>query len=148
MPKETPKKRKSLTAAQKKEICLKKKTTPYLKQKDLAKEYNVSEEMVSDILKEKDRWLAIDNDSHQANLKRKKKIQFPIIEEVLTVWLDKALQAGLVLTKSILATKAVDFAILCNKEKFKVSNGWLDNFKKKHNLKQYNIYEKAGSSLI
>jgi hypothetical protein len=54
MPKETPRKRKSLTAAQKKEICLKKETTPYLKQKDLAKEYDVSEGMVSDILKEKD----------------------------------------------------------------------------------------------
>jgi hypothetical protein len=54
MPKETPRKRKSLTAAQKKEICLKKEITPYLKQKDLAKEYDVSEGMVSDILKKKD----------------------------------------------------------------------------------------------
>jgi hypothetical protein len=35
MPKETPRKCKSLTAAQQKEICLKKETTPYLKQKDL-----------------------------------------------------------------------------------------------------------------
>ena len=64
MPKETLRKRRSLTAAQKKEICLKKIFTPSLKQKDLAKEYNVSEGMVSDILKEKDRWVAIDNDSY------------------------------------------------------------------------------------
>ena len=91
MPKETSKKRKSLTAAQKKEICLKKISTPFLKQKDLAKEYDVSEGMVSDILKEKNWWLAIDNDSYQANLKCEKKIQFPIIEEALTVWIDKAL---------------------------------------------------------
>jgi hypothetical protein len=35
MPKETPRKRKSLIAAQQKEIYLKKETTPYLKQKDL-----------------------------------------------------------------------------------------------------------------
>jgi hypothetical protein len=35
MPKETPRKRKSLTAVQQKEICLKRETTPYLKQKDL-----------------------------------------------------------------------------------------------------------------
>jgi hypothetical protein len=95
MPKETLRKHKSLIAAQKKEICLKKETTPYLKQKDLAKEYDVSEGIVSDILKEKDRWLAIDNDLHQANLKRKKKIQFPIIEEALTVWLDKYFKLGL-----------------------------------------------------
>ena len=147
MPKETPRKRKSLTAAQKKDICLKKISTPSLKQKDIAKEYDVSEGMVSDILKEKDRWIAIDNDSYQANLKREKKVQFPIIEEALTVWIDKALQARLVLTESILATKALDFALLCKEDKFKASNGWLDNFKKRHNLKQYNIHGEAGSAL-
>jgi hypothetical protein len=37
---------------------------------------------------------------------------------------------------------------LCNEEKFKASNGWLNNFKKKHNFKQYNIYREAGSSPI
>lgn len=148
MPKETSKKRKSLTAAKKKEICSKKISNPSLKQKDLAKEYDVSEGMVSDILKEKDRWLAIDNNSHQANLKREKKIKFPIIEEALTVWLDKALQSELILTESILAAKALDFALLCNEENFKASNGWLDNFKKRHNLKQYNIYGEAGSAPI
>ena len=36
------KKRKSLTAAQKKEVCVKKLSTPFLKQKDLANEYDVS----------------------------------------------------------------------------------------------------------
>ena len=148
MLKETPRKRKSLTAAQKKEICLKKISTPSLKQKDIAKEYDVSEGMVSDILKEKDRWITIDNDSYQASLKREKKVQFPIIEEALTVWIDKALQAGLVLTESILATKALDFALLCKEEKFKASHGWLDNFKKRHNLKQYNIHGEAGSAPI
>ncbi|CAG8700589.1 18681_t:CDS:1, partial [Rhizophagus irregularis] len=35
-----PKKRKSLTAAQKQEVCLKKKSSPFLKNKDLAKEYD------------------------------------------------------------------------------------------------------------
>jgi len=51
-------KRKFFTAAQKKEICLKKKSTPFLKQKELANEYDVSEGMISDILREKDRWLS------------------------------------------------------------------------------------------
>ncbi|CAB5370825.1 unnamed protein product [Rhizophagus irregularis] len=118
MPKETPRKRKSLTSAQKKEVCLKKISTSFLKQKDLVKEYNVSEGM------------------------------FPIIEEALTVWIDKALQAGFILTESILTTKTLDFALLCNKEKFKASSGWLDNFKKRHNLKQYNIHGEGGSTPI
>ena len=79
---EIPKKRKSLTAAQKKEICLKKLSTP-LKQKDLAKEYNVSEGMISDILKAKDRWLVVDLNSHQATLRHEKKLPFPLVEDAL-----------------------------------------------------------------
>ena len=82
---ETPRKRKSLTAAQKKDICLKKQSMPSLKNKDLAKKYDVSEGMISDILKAKDRWLAIDSDSYQAGLRREKKLPFPNIEEALSL---------------------------------------------------------------
>ena len=35
-----PRKRRSLTAIQKREICLKKKSSPFLKNKDLVKEYD------------------------------------------------------------------------------------------------------------
>ena len=52
-PNEVFKKYKSLTAVQKKEICLKKIFTPFLKQKELANEYDISEGMISDILKTK-----------------------------------------------------------------------------------------------
>ena len=145
-PSGAPRTRKSLTATQKKEICLKKMSTPFLKQKELANEYNVSEGMISDILREKDRWLAIDKDSYQASLKREKKIPFPIIEESLALWIEKALQAGLIITDSILATKALEFAFLCNEEKFKGSTGWIDNFKKRHNFKLYNIHGEAASA--
>ena len=89
---EAPKKRKSLTAAQKKEICLKKISKPFLKQKDLANEYEVSEGMISDILKTKDRWLSVDlNNSYQAGLRREKKLPFVTIEEALALWVENAL---------------------------------------------------------
>ena len=45
-PNSVSRKRKSLTAAQKKEICLKKMSTPFLKQKELANEYDVSEGII------------------------------------------------------------------------------------------------------
>lgn len=147
-PNGAPRKRKSLTAAQKKEICLKKMSTPFLKQKDLASEYDVSEGMICDILREKDRWLAVDNTSYQAGLKREKKIPFPIIEESLALWMEKALQTGLIITDNILATKALEFAFLCKEEKFKGSVGWIENFKKRHNLKLYNIHGEAASAPI
>jgi hypothetical protein len=143
---ETSKKRKSLTAAQKKEVCLKKLASPFLKNKDLAKEYVVSEGMISDTLRAKERWLAVDLNSHQAGLKREKKVPFPLIEEALTIWVESALQTGLVLTDDILSTKALEFAFLLKEDKFKGSNGWVDGFKKRHNLKQYNIHGEAASA--
>lgn len=139
-------KRKSLTGAQKKEICLKKISSPFLKQKDLANEYDVSEGMISDILKAKDHWLAVDTSSYQAGLKRERKVPFPIIEEALTLWVENALRANLIITDNILSTKALEFAYLCKEDKFKGSNGWVDNFKKRHNLKQYNIHGEAASA--
>ena len=146
---EVPKKRKSLTAAQKKEICLRKISKPFLKQKELANEYEVSEGMISDILKAKDRWLSVDlNNSHQAGLRREKKLPFVIIEEALSLWVENALQVGLNISDEILKIKALEFAFLCEEEKFKGSTGWIDNFKKRHNLKKYNIHgEAAGAPL-
>ena len=102
---------------------LKKISAPLLKQKELANEYDVSEGMISNILKEKDRWLAIDTNSFQASLRREKKIPFPTIEEALTIWMDNALQADLVITDNILSTKALDFAFLLKEDKFKGSGG-------------------------
>lgn len=141
-----PKKRKSLTAGQKKEVCLKKLASPSLKNKELAQEYDVSEGMVCDILKEKDRWLAIDLNSYQAGLKRDKKAPFINIDEALTIWVENALQVGLVITDEILSTKALNFAYLLGEDKFKGSIGWVDNFKKRHNLKQYSMHGEAGSA--
>src|SRR5688572_32643268 len=120
---------------------------PFLKQKDLAQEYEVSEGMISDILKAKERWLAVDLNSHQAGLKRGKKVPFPNIEEALTIWVENALQAGLIITDNILSTKALEFAFLLEENNFKGSNGWVDNFKKRHNLRQYIMHGEGASAL-
>ena len=68
-------KRKSLTALVKREICLAKQTTPITTDKELATTFDISTRTVSDILKEKDRWLSIDPESSDAN---KKKMKFGI----------------------------------------------------------------------
>ena len=84
-PNEISRKHKSLIAAQKKEICLKKTATPIIKQKELAVQYGVSEGMISDILRKKERWLVIDSNSLQTSLRREKKVSFSTIEEALTI---------------------------------------------------------------
>jgi len=78
-PSESKKPRVTLTIAMKKEICRKKAENPYLKNIEIAAEYKIGESTVSEILKAKDRWLAVDES--QANAKRERKSYFPIIEE-------------------------------------------------------------------
>src|SRR3989337_1312838 len=102
--------------------------------------------MISNTLKVKDRWLVIDTESYQAGLKREKKVSFPKIEEALTIWIKTAFQADLIIIDNILSTKALGFAFLLKEDKFKCSGGWVDNFKKRHNLRQYNIHSEAASA--
>ena len=101
--------------------------------------------MICDILKAKERWLAVNLNSHQAGLKCEKKVFFFLIEEALTIWVENTLQTDLVLTDDILLTKVLEFTFLLKENKFKGSNRWVDGFKKWHNLKQYNIHGKAMS---
>ena len=65
--------------------------------------------MICDILKAKDRWLAVDLNSYQASLQRERKLPFITIE------------ANIIISDSILSTKVLEFAFLCNEEKFKAS---------------------------
>jgi hypothetical protein len=108
---------------------LKKISSSFLKQKDLANEYDISEGMISDILKEKDCWLSVNTNLYQVNLKCDKKTSFSLIKEALIIWVDNALKANLIITDDILSTKALSFAFLLKEDKFKRSNGWMDNFK-------------------
>ncbi len=78
--------------------------------------------MICDTLKAKEHWLTINLNSYQAELKYEKKISFPLIEETLTIWVENALQIGLVLTNDILLTKALKFTFLLKENKFKESN--------------------------
>jgi hypothetical protein len=45
--------------------------------------------MICDILKAKDRWLAVDLNSYQAGLRRKRKLPFVVIEEALALWVEQ-----------------------------------------------------------
>ena len=124
---EISKKHKSLTVVQKKEVCLKKAASFFLKNKDLTNEYEVSEGMISDTLKVKDHLLAMYLNSYQARLRCEKKTPFPNIEEALTIWIENALQVDLIIIDNILSTKALNFAYLLKEDNFKDLNSWIKN---------------------
>ena len=138
--------RASLTGAQKQEVCLKKLQKPTPKNKELAEEYDVSQEMISDILKESEKWLALKLDSYEASLKKQVKPNFPQVDEALGFWVEKAIDNNITISGELLAQKACDFATLLDAQDFKGSDGWVAGFKKCHNLESYVKHEEAASA--
>lgn len=141
----TSKKRKILTFGEKKELCLFHQENPSLSQEEIGKKFGVKRNTVSDILKNKEKWLNIELNSSGATKQKEKSAKFPELEEALAIWISKALAANKTITGEIIIAKAADFAKLMNIENFTGSIGWLNNFKKRHNIKQYNKHGEAQS---
>ena len=132
-----PNKRVVLTHAQKRQLCLDFQKIPRPTQEELAALYKIKQNTVSDILKKKDKWLLVNPDSEDANKQKERPVYFPQVEEALSLWVTNALAAELTINTDILREKAKYFAQQFEVNNFSVSNGWIDKFKKRHNLKEY-----------
>jgi len=143
----TKKVRVSLTALQKKEICERLMADKTLKQKDIAAEYGVSKQSISDIVKAKEQWLKIEPGTALANSKRTRKATFEDIEEAMKIWVENVLvRSDLILSDSLLMEKVLEFAKEFEvSNKFLASTGWTRNFKKRNNLKSYKKRGESGS---
>ncbi|CAB4407659.1 unnamed protein product [Rhizophagus irregularis] len=85
----TKRKRVSLSAKQKREICEMKEKDPTLQNVELAQKYNVGKSTITDILRESDRWLTITES--QENTKKFCGPKWPQLEGALGLWVDNAL---------------------------------------------------------
>ncbi|KAG9302186.1 hypothetical protein G9A89_020620 [Geosiphon pyriformis] len=71
------------------------------------------------------------------------------INDALREWMLGALATNCILTEKILQMKALKFAKkFPKKNNFKASDGWLEKFKKRHNLHHIKIHGKANSALL
>ncbi|GET51782.1 CENP-B homolog protein 2-like [Rhizophagus irregularis DAOM 181602=DAOM 197198] len=70
---------------------------------------------------QKQKWLLVNPDSEDANKQKERPVYFPQVEEALSLW---------------------QFEI----NKFSFSNGWIDKFKRWHNLKEYIKWGEAKSA--
>lgn len=141
-----PNKRVVLTHAQKRQLCLDFQKIPRPTQEELAALYKIKQNTVSDILKKKDKWLLVNPDSEDANKQKERPVYFPQVEEALSLWVTNALAAELTINTDILREKAKYFAQQFEVNNFSVSNGWIDKFKKRHNLKEYIKWGEARSA--
>ncbi|CAG8471690.1 5898_t:CDS:2 [Racocetra fulgida] len=104
------KKRVPITALTKQEICIKKRENMKLRDEDLAKEYGLDRSTITKILKQRDKWLAIDPNSNYAKQKTQKSPKFPQIEEALASWLAITSSQGNAVSDGQLQEKALEFA--------------------------------------
>ena len=141
------KKRKVLSFKEKKDLCLLCQENPSLSQEEIGMKFGIKKNTVCDILKNKEKWLNIELTSSNSVKQKQKSAKFPELEEALAIWVSKALAVNKTITGEIIIAKAINFANLMNIEGFTDSSGWLSNFKKRHNIKQYNKHGKAQSGL-
>lgn len=105
-----------------------------LSQRALALKFNCSKTQIQNILKDKDRLLREWKEGGSVFAKRKRRQKNENVNNFVWEWFKEARAKGLPLSGPILQEKAREFATFFNIGKFNASNGWLDSFKKRHNI--------------
>ncbi|CAB4490626.1 unnamed protein product [Rhizophagus irregularis] len=140
------KKKKSLTLAQKKELCEKQRDQK-LSGVQLAVQYGISTSTVSDILKRSEHWLSIDTTLPNANNFREKSSVYPQLEEVISIWVDQQISRNLTINGPIIQQKAVECANLLDITNFSASAGCLKAQYRKllcqNRIQAYDFYEEG-----
>jgi hypothetical protein len=138
------KKRKILTWGEKKQLCEFYERNPSFTYKELGRKFEVAENTVCNILKDKNKWLSINPDD--ASKQKYKVPKYPELESSLMIWFNQALSNKRVITGDVILAKAKRFAELLDINDFKGSDGWVSNFKKRNNIKQYILHGEASSA--
>ena len=143
-----PSKKITLSALEKKELCLKAEQFPHFTQKELGDIYGkgIKPNTVSDILRNANYWKNIEPTSPEANFKRTKMAANPTLESILFTWIEHANQAKITITEDILKEKAKEIAEIEEINDFSASNGWVQRFKKRFGLKTQLKHGEAGEN--
>lgn len=95
---------------------------------------NIKRPTISKILKDRERWLSITNNT--SSTYRHREVKYPSLEQALSIWVKQALSKNMILSDNILREKAKEFAQDLNiaENAIGFSNGWLGGFKSRNNL--------------
>ena len=120
----------SLSYATKQTIVKYVDENPSVKKKDVAKKFNIPATTLSTFLKKKDLILS----EASKNIKRKKKGEFPELDECVLKWLKECRSKHVPISGEVLKEKGAKFAKILGNDEFRCSNGWLDRFKKRNGI--------------
>jgi hypothetical protein len=100
---------------------------------ELANAFNVSLSTVYRIINTREKVESECSEGH-GKLKRFRPSDHPEVEKCLVEWLKQCLDKNISVSGPFLKEKARSFAVKLNCTNFNASNGWLDGFKKRHDL--------------
>ena len=127
---------------------------PSLKQTELIKYFNklfsvnIPAKTMSGILSVANRSKILKQDNVESLNKRIRECKYPDLERMLWLWQTMATNKGISVSDSLLIEKAKEFGQMlgiCEGSSFMYSEGWLEKFKKRFNLKLYKIVGESGS---
>ena len=93
-------------------------------------------------------WAAQKSSGKVGNIKRTKQTEHPQVNEMLELWVAKAMRDGIRVTGEVLRQKWHKFADLegiPQDERLTLSEGWLTAFKRRCGLKEFRTHGEAGS---
>lgn len=110
------------------------------KKKDIAEQFGIPPNTLSIILRNNDRLLD-KKDDHAFNRKRKRLTTCinNDIDEAMLKWVTTARNKNIPLSGTLIRDKAKEFAVALERDNFSASVGWLDKFKKRHNIVQISL---------
>ena len=139
-----------ITAGRKKELCLYKEAHPKATQDDIRRHFSlewgitIGRSTVSDILKQKDKWLSASNVATQST--RTRGCKEPELEAALLMWFNDVRSRDVPVSGEMIIKKAKKFGEELGIENFSYSSGWLDRFKKRCGISQHAIHGESASA--
>lgn len=100
---------------------------------EILREFNLPESTYYKIIKSKDSIKSECSDGH-GNIKRTRVSEFSNIEKCLLEWIKQTLDKNIPIDGPLLKEKSKEFAIKLGIQNFSASNGWLEGFKRRHDI--------------
>ncbi|XP_018329015.1 jerky protein homolog-like [Agrilus planipennis] len=118
--------------------------------RQLAKKYGIGTSTISDIKKNSEKIKRyVDNSTSDGLFKKKtlREAEFPEMENELCTWFKMQRDKEVVISSNLLSEKAKELHEKhYGTNKFKASQGWLTNFKKRHNIRQEKLVDEHSTS--
>ena len=133
---------------EKMEVIKEARKNPVLSIRELCQHFDCGKTQITSILKDKDKWISLyeanaSENSCQTSL-RARKTDFGEANEILYKWYLLACSKNIYPRGPQLTANAKEIAECLSKGNFKGSNGWLDKWKRKYNVKQLTISGESG----